>query len=172
MNWEQGNTSVNILIKILIVADGWISTSLPPSHSETSLLSQWPLSLRHGGSVCRWIKYYGIKICGSGSLSSGASTLPGNGGRDNQQETRWYTKAGKRGKATHVGGWAPAIWNVEFSPSGREKWRCQLVKETKAWLETAVFFCLVMTATQRPVIERMDNLSLTQRRPVAEHRTV
>lgn len=150
------------------MADGWNSTSFPPSYSEMSLSSRWLLSLRHGDSVCRWIKYYGIKIYGSGSLSSGASTLPGNGGRDNQQETGWYTKGGKRGKAAHTTGkmkwWIFSEWSREVTlPT------CKIDQSVAG--NSTVFFCLVMTATQPSVLERMGNLSLTQRHPVAEYRT-
>lgn len=63
-------------------------------YSETAALAP---SALHWRSVCRWIKYRGIKLFGSGFLSSVASALLGNGGPDNTQEMGRYTK-GSRGR--------------------------------------------------------------------------
>lgn len=73
------------------------------SYWEMSLQSKTALtpSTRHWPSSCRWIKYRGIKICGSGFLSSGASALLGNGGPDNKQGMGRCTKR-EPGRVTHT----------------------------------------------------------------------
>lgn len=74
------------------------------------------ITLNLGVPLCRWIKYRGIKICGSGFLSSVASALLGNCGHDNRpgkqetgEERGWYTKGGEQRKVTHTNDGRP-VW--------------------------------------------------------------
>lgn len=123
--------------------------------------SAFPPSARRRGSVCRWIKYYGIKICGSGFLSSGASTLPGNGGRDNKQETGWYTEGESGGRRC-----IPAAEHRRNEMLNFPEWSGEVPLPTRKRDHNMagnaiVFFCLMATAIQQLVFARMGSLSLT-----------
>ncbi len=86
----------------------WTRQHLFVSYSEMFLLlsdrtHSICITLNLGVPLCRWIKYHGIKICGSGFLSSVASTLLGNSGHDNRlghrkQEERGWSREGSRGR--------------------------------------------------------------------------
>ena len=72
------------------------------------------ITLNLGVPLCRWIKYRGIKIGGSGFLSSVASALLGNCGHDNRpgkQETGegMIHKRGEQRKVTHTNDGRP-VW--------------------------------------------------------------